>query len=233
MQTFPDLLTVTQMRLAYSTTVAAVSKTDDALAWWCIEELLERIESLPVSEAASAHRQDALSATWKVASAPSSSTAPDQAAVPALSSSADESKVVTPLDTRVSTLPRGSYLLALSALLPSVSLVLLPPLLSHLERLVRLEPVESDGRAALVEAIFEQVGMGMDAVKRKEATEWWLLHASELRNGGPLRDDADEDRATGAGTASGFGFARETQAAEKAAATTVGEGTSGSAVAKL
>ncbi|GAA5956218.1 hypothetical protein JCM8115_001654 [Rhodotorula mucilaginosa] len=227
LRTFPELLTVTQMRLAYSTTVAAVSKTDDALAWWCIEELLERIESLPVSEAASSHEQDALSATWKAASAPSSSAAPAQVADPALSSSPDESKLVTPLDTRASTLPRGPYLLALSALLPSVSLVLLAPLLSHLERLVRLEPVESDGRAAIVEAIFEQVGMGMDAVKRKEATEWWLLHASELRNGGPLRGDADND-----GTA---GAAREMQdlGAGKGAASTVGEETSGSAVAKL
>lgn len=233
MQTFPELLTVTQMRLAYSTTVAAVSQTDDALAWWCIEELLERIESLPVSETASSHGQDALSATWKGASAPSSSAAPDQAADPALSSSPDESKLVAPLDTRASTLPRGPYLLALSALLPSVSLVLLPPLLSHLERLVRSEPVESDGRAAIVEAIFEQVGMGMDAVKRKEATEWWLLHASELRNGGPLRDDADDDGAPAAGTS--FGPAGETQAAdaEKGAVRTVGEETSGSAVAKL
>lgn len=199
MQTFPDLLTVTQLRLAYATTVAAVSKADDALAWWCIEELLERIESLPTT-----HREGGSSASLENATAPGSLAAPSHASDPA--STADESQLVTPLDTRASTLPRGPYLLALSALLPSVNLVLLPPLLSHLERLVRLEPVESDGRAAVVEAIFEQVGMGMDAVKRKDATEWWLLHGADLRNGGPVQegsDEAPEAAQVGADTAPG------------------------------
>ncbi|GAA5874536.1 hypothetical protein JCM3774_004643 [Rhodotorula dairenensis] len=198
LRTFPDLLTVTQLRLAYATTVAAVSKTDGALAWWCIEELIERIESLPISiglEPSTCSKEGNASAPLEKASAPGSL---GQRSSPAPSK--EESQFVTPMDARVSTLPRGPYLLALAALLPSVSLVLLPPLLSHLERLVRLEPVESDGRAAVVEAVFEQVGMGMDAVKRKDATEWWLLHGADLRNGGPLPDGLSDNETEAAHT---------------------------------
>ncbi|GAA5981779.1 hypothetical protein JCM10908_004606 [Rhodotorula pacifica] len=220
LRTFPDLLTVTQLRLAYATTVAAVSKIDDALAWWCIEELLERIESLPLAvDSQTASRQKTVSSGSSDESSLASST-PLAQGIPAVSAS-EESDSVAPLDARASTLPRGPYLLALSALLPSVSLPLLPPLLSHLERLIRLESPTSDGRAAVVEAVFEQVGMGMDAVKRKEATEWWLLHSEGLRNGGPLQDEVDGELSGPAGESgpdkqySAAGQAYGTEGAEK------------------
>lgn len=175
-QIYPNLLSPTQLRFAYSTTVGAVSDTDDALAWWCVEELLARLEASPVS-------QDRPASTL-----PSSA---DDLVKAADAPPADEDNVVTPLETRATTLPRGAFLLTLIALLPAVNLVLFSPLLSHIERLIRQEPVGSDGRSALVEATFEQLGAGMDAVKRKEATEWWLRRGKGLASGGEVRHGAD------------------------------------------
>ncbi|BGP02611.1 hypothetical protein NBRC10513v2_003713 [Rhodotorula toruloides] len=187
---YPSLLSPTQLRFAYSTTVGAVSNTGDALAWWCIEELLARLEALPVSTEGPA-------STTEPMPVPSADDLVKGADVPP----ASEENVVTPLETRAMTLPRGAYLLTLIALLPSVNLVLFSPLLSHIERLIRQEPVNSDGRNALVEATFEQLGAGMDAVKRKEATEWWLRRGRGLVSGGPVHQDADVRGLEGLGKA--------------------------------
>ncbi|BGP24503.1 peroxisomal membrane protein [Rhodotorula toruloides] len=187
---YPSLLSPTQLRFAFSTTIGAVSYTDDALAWWCIEELLARLEALPVST-------EGPVSTAEPVPPPSRDDIAKAADIPA----ASEGTAVTPLETRARTLPRGAYLLTLIALLPAVNLVLFSPLLSHIERLVRQEPVYSDGRDALVEATFEQLGARMDAVKRKEATEWWLRRGKGLVEGAPVREDADarELEASGAG----------------------------------
>ncbi|BGP31922.1 hypothetical protein JCM10296v2_003701 [Rhodotorula toruloides] len=186
---YPSLLSPTQLRFAFSTTVGAVSNTDDALAWWCVEELLARLEVLPASTEGPA--------SVALTPVPSSDDLVKGTDVPP----ANEENVVTPLETRTLTLPRGAYLLTLIALLPSVNLVLFSPLLSHIERLIRQEPVSSDGRNALVDATFEQLGAGMDAVKRKEATEWWLRRGRALVSGGPVQQDADVRGLEGLGKA--------------------------------
>ncbi|GAA6002370.1 hypothetical protein JCM10207_001086 [Rhodosporidiobolus poonsookiae] len=164
LQTYPSLLSPIQLRLAYATMVGAVSTSDDALAWWCIQELLAKIEVLP---------------TASEVAVPSSVASADAVAAPA-SSADDAPSTVSPLESRALTLPRGAHLLALTALLPSVSLLLLPLVLSTLEYLVRLEPPTHDGRAALVDYAFEMLGQGMDARKRVEATRWWLVKGEAL-----------------------------------------------------
>ncbi|GAA5916575.1 hypothetical protein JCM6882_002547 [Rhodosporidiobolus microsporus] len=163
LRTYPALLSPSQFRLAYSAVVAAVSSTDDALAWWAVQELLAKIETLPVSS-----------------SSPSASSAPS----PTSPSSST-------LDTRALSLPRGAHLLTLTSLLPSLSLRLFPLALSSLETLLRLEPPESDGRKALVEYLFGVLGEGMDAAKRAEGTRWWMERGVGVAEGGPLPEQGE------------------------------------------
>ncbi|GAA5917798.1 hypothetical protein JCM5296_007569 [Sporobolomyces johnsonii] len=179
----PDLMSPSQLRFAFSTMVYAVSQTDDALAWWCIRELLAAIEALPTSTATNAPEPD--SAAVEPARPPlrdlSDNTDGDLAALPPPPTLPDPSPTAAPtLESRSLSLPRGALLLALIALLPSINLVLLLSLLSHIERLIRLEPAGSDGRTALAEWVFEVLGTGMDVVKREEGVRWWLDHGEGL-----------------------------------------------------
>ncbi|BGP16085.1 hypothetical protein JCM10213_007536 [Rhodosporidiobolus nylandii] len=186
LRTYPTLLSPLQLRLAISSMVSSVCTAGDKpLAWWCVEELLAAMEVLPLSPPSSA------------AVPPSSNVA-----APAPTSAEDQSEPAptTKIEQRALTLPRGAHLLALSSLLPSVSLALLPSLLERLEALIRAEPVESDGRQAVVEHVFEMVGEGMDARKRGKATEWWLRHGRGLATGGPVdvqAGDGEEEAAAG------------------------------------
>ncbi|GAA6050173.1 hypothetical protein JCM3770_000437 [Rhodotorula araucariae] len=166
LQSYPAVLSATQLRLAYATTVGAVTTAgDDALAWWCIEELLARIDALPLSTPVAE----------EPAPRPPLRDLADNTVLPAAEAAApDADAAVSPREERALALPRGALLLVLAALLPSVSLALLARLLDALEARVRLEPRGSDGRAALVETTFEVLGVGMDAVKRAEGVRWWL-----------------------------------------------------------
>ncbi|CAJ0638080.1 8238_t:CDS:2 [Entrophospora sp. SA101] len=50
LQAYPDLLTVGQLRAAYSIVIRSLSETDDALAWVCLEKLIKAIENLPTTD---------------------------------------------------------------------------------------------------------------------------------------------------------------------------------------
>ncbi|GAA5907246.1 hypothetical protein JCM8208_006730 [Rhodotorula glutinis] len=203
LRTYPSLLSPTQLRLAYATIVAGVTAAgDDALAWWCVEELLTRIDTLPLSSTS------AISLVNEQKAAPSRSVAlrdlaeneepsgpPAAGLATAAAAAADDPAIdndatITPREQRVLALPRGAHLLVLVSLLPAVSLSLLPTVLSALEALVRHEPVGSDAREALVQECFAVLGTGMDAVKRGEGVRWWLERGRGLLVGGPLDEEA-------------------------------------------
>jgi len=204
------LLSPTQLRLAYATVVAGVTaEGDDALASWCVEELLARIDTLPPSTTGAARLgaeqsatpsrtvalrdladDDAPSALPPSEGDPLAGTTATAAAATATAND-DDDATVTPREQRVLALPRGAHLLVLVSVLPAVSLSLLPSILSSLETLVRNEPVGSDAREALVQECFAVLGTGMDAVKRGEGVRWWLEHGRGLLVGGPL-EEAEE-----------------------------------------
>ncbi|GAA5851336.1 hypothetical protein JCM8547_004212 [Rhodosporidiobolus lusitaniae] len=197
LRTHPSLLSPTQFRLAYSTLVAAVSSSDDALAWWCIEELLAAIDKLPVATppVETSSSSSLLSGLGNDDSAPlTSSSGPSSITSTAVTSPSaappPPAFPLSPLDGRASSLPRGIHLLTLTSLLPSVSLRLLPRLLTSIETLIWEEPLGSDGRRAIVEYAFERIGEGMDAVKRGEGTRWWMEKGEGLERGGPVREEA-------------------------------------------
>ncbi|TNY22694.1 hypothetical protein DMC30DRAFT_348481 [Rhodotorula diobovata] len=199
---YPSLLSPTQLRVGYATTVAAVTAAgDDALAWWCVEELLARIDALPVSTpqatpAPSASAIPLRDLSEDVPGAPPTPIAAVPSAAPA--PAPEDDAAVTPREQRVlSSLPRGAHLLVLVSLLPSLSLSLLSLALSALEARVRLEPPPpgpspgSDGRAALVEECFAVLGTGMDAAKRAEGVRWWLERGRDLLVGGPIQEEEE------------------------------------------
>ncbi|KPV75457.1 uncharacterized protein RHOBADRAFT_53432 [Rhodotorula graminis WP1] len=204
LRTYPSLLSPTQLRLAYATVVAGVTAAgDDALAWWCVEELLARIDALPPSnssatsiaaEQASTPRRTVALRDLAEDDGPTARPVAEVATAAATAADApsiDDDAMITPAEQRVLALPRGAHLLVLVALLPSVSLSLLPTVLSALEALVRHEPVGSDARDALVHECFAVLGSGMDAVKRGEGVKWWLERGRGLLVGGPLEEEKD------------------------------------------
>ncbi|CEQ39033.1 SPOSA6832_00511, partial [Sporobolomyces salmonicolor] len=187
----PDLMSPSQLRFAFSNMVYAVSQTDDALAWWCIRELLAAIDNLPTSTATNAPELGFVSVE---PARPSLRDLSDNAdgdlgvAAPPVSPPHPFTTAAPTLESRSLSLPRGALLMTLIALLPSINLVLFLSLLSHIERLIRLEPAGSDSRTALAEWVFEVLGTGMDVIKRSEGARWWLEHGEGL-----IREEKEGD----------------------------------------
>lgn len=46
-----------------------------------------------------------------------------------------------------------------------------------------MEPIESDGRYALTERVFETLGDEIDVVKREIGVKWWLENRNQLVEG--------------------------------------------------
>ncbi|GAA5824200.1 hypothetical protein JCM11251_001564 [Rhodosporidiobolus azoricus] len=192
LRTYPSLLSPSQFRLAYSAVVAAVSSTDDALACWAVEELLAKVEGLPIpsssptsSKPPSTSPAPANSATSSTASPPLDSTAPPP----------PPSAPASTLDSLSLSSPYTAYLLTLTHLLPSLSLALLPTTLSHLSRLIRLLSVEAEERRIVAGYFFEVLGERMDAVKREVGTRWWMENGEGVVMGEPLLSEEVEQRA--------------------------------------
>ena len=178
-----------QLRLAFTTMIRCISATDDALAWYCILQLIQAIRSLPTSAASPP--------------TPTTSAALPQPASPTIAESAtgqrdfdeeasstrlDESSLLSPLEQRALTLPRGALLLTLIDQTTSVNLILLRKLLDEIWAFVREEAegvgVSKEGeetpKEALVKVVFGTLGEGLDATKRSEGVRYWLEHREEL-----------------------------------------------------
>lgn len=177
--------------------VQSVSNVDDALAWWCIRELVSAIERLPTSSEPASSASLPISTTTR----PPRRQLEDESssALVAQSSTATEKETIAPptLETRSLALPRGALLLVLVSLLPSVNFVLFQSLLAQIARLVSREPVDHDGRKALGEWIFEVLGTGMDVVKREEGVRWWLKNGRDLLRGGRFESGEEDQDETG------------------------------------
>ena len=172
--------------------VRAVSSVDDKLAWWSILQLVSAIERLPsasssdnspqtlTEEANRGHLRD-LSEDIEEAVSSISNPRPEE-----------EDSAPATVESRALTLPRGSLLLALISLLPSVNLALFPSLLDEISRLVDLESPSTDGRKALGQWTFEVLGSGMDVVKREEGVRWWMNNGQALLNGSRRKPCAEQ-----------------------------------------
>ena len=180
-QAYPSLMTTSQLRLAFTTMVGCVSNSDDALAWYCIMELIAAISALPRLSAPPLPLPSlppSHSDLSDLASPePSPSTSRDFS--DSASTRLDEASTLSPLETQCLQLPRGYLLLTLIDQTTAVNLVLLRSLLDRIWDFVR-EEEDGEAKDALVKVLFGTLGEGLDATKREEGVRYWMERGEEL-----------------------------------------------------
>lgn len=184
-------MSASQLRLAFTTIVRCVSATDDALAWYCILQLIDAIRALPASTSTPTPTSSAI-APQPGASAPAPPTTSRDFDEEASSTRLDETSSLSPLEQRALTLQRGHLLLTLIDQTTSVNLILLRKLLDEIWYFIREEGAgvdevmgkaadgEESPKEALVKVVFGTLGEGLDATKREEGVRYWLEHSEEL-----------------------------------------------------
>jgi hypothetical protein len=168
-----------QLRLAYTTMIKCVSSSDDALAWYCILELIRAIRSIPLASSPS---------PLALSSSTSTSTAHAPIALgraldideDTTTTRLEEAEELTPLEQSALSLPRGHLLLTLIDQTKSVNLILLRTLLGHIWDFIK-EERGGEGKEALVQIMFGTLGEGLDATKRDEGVRYWMDRGGELR----------------------------------------------------
>ena len=189
-------MSASQLRLAFTTVIRCVSNSDDALAWYCILQLMSAISSIPLSSPST------------IPSPPPSTLTPAHEAnanVPRdfddddPTTRLDEASSLSPLESTALQLRRGHLLLTLIDQTTSVNLILLRSLLAQIWEFVKEEGSEKEnevlgevmsaergaageesGKEALVKIVFNTLGEGLDATKREEGVRWWMEHGQEL-----------------------------------------------------
>lgn len=190
-------MSASQLRLAFTTMVRCVSNSDDALAWYCILQLISAISSIPLSPP-----------TTTPSPPSSSSLTPPHEADPNVprdfddddpTTRLDEASSLSPLESTALQLRRGHLLLTLIDQTTSVNLILLRSLLAQIWEFVKEEGSEEEnkvlgevmsaergaageesGKEALVKIVFNTLGEGLDATKREEGVRYWMEHGQEL-----------------------------------------------------
>lgn len=198
-QSFPDLMTASQLRLGFTTMMRSVSMSDDALAWWCILRLVDAISAIPVIP--SYDDRDSKKSTASTALSTLAKVKPEQREAIQHAASAedydpnkehptrlDEIGGPTPLETQALRLQRGHLLLVLIDQVTVVNLVLLRSLLDKIwtfvleeEREGSQDAMSGQAREALLKVLFGTLGDGLDMTKREEGIRWWLARRWELK----------------------------------------------------
>lgn len=192
-QSYPERLSAPQLRLAYTAVIRHASDTSDPLAWLCVQKLTDTIDTIPVT----ASNASPLGGTDKADLSTLQQTKKDdgdgkvrqseprpQDEEEAHIAQSDEALYdvrLTPLETRVLSLPRGALLLCLVEALGAVNLTLLLSALEKVERLAREEPA-GEAKRALLRCVLASLA-NQDAAKRVHAVAWWSEHGPKLWSG--------------------------------------------------
>lgn len=203
LRSYPTLMSASQLRLAFTTVVRCASNSDDALAWYCIMQLVDAIRALPPTASSS----EAPTATSSALARASGHTAAVVQVSEAVTSDAvippatgreydaeatqtrlDEASNLSPLEIRALSLKRGHLLLTLIDQTTAVNLILLRKLLDEIWTFVKEEgegdqaarEQEESPKEALVKVLFGTLGEGLDATKREEGVRYWLERSEEL-----------------------------------------------------
>lgn len=185
-------MTASQLRLAFTTMIRCISTTDDALAWYCILQLISTIESIPTTVSRVTPPVLPTSTTdSNINSNSEDSTNPtttrsfnDEEPTTRLS----EASNLSPLEQAALKSERGHLLLTLIDQTTSVNLILLRSLLEKIWEFVKVEEIvgegiegeAGEGREALMKVVFNTLGEGLDDTKRDEGVRFWLERGSEL-----------------------------------------------------
>ncbi|KAG0264622.1 hypothetical protein BG011_006468 [Mortierella polycephala] len=217
LQHFPDQINIDQLRAAFTTMIRSLSETEDALAWLCVERLLEKIhqydDDLAEAQVQAEQQAEAVQAIKKmqleqekeealveVATSVHQNLNPQESAshLPSLgttiSSTGPVSSLNTPLTTAMTSLERqkerGQILLALFDQLSSVNLVFVETLGQKIRELLVKEqsPV---GRKALLKCLLDVIGgPAVDQTKRDWAVKWYLGLVNEFGHDQDRRSSA-------------------------------------------
>ena len=189
-QSYPHLLTISQLRLAFTTLVSCISEKDENLAWLCLTKLMEAISSISVTAPLGTSPKKEQVSQETLANLPENQKQlkPANAQGAAVDSLLDEPP--TRLEDSLSTnrmeaaalkSRRGHFLLALIDQSTAVTLPLLVPVL---DRIVWFLAEEADSspasRQALTQVLFQTVASGMDMTKRETAAKWYLNRRPEI-----------------------------------------------------
>ena len=175
----------------------------DALAWYCIDILLDRIAGIrPVAQVdpglpgTADHSEEETLANL---SATGSHAADKNGRRERLGEVVDKlipdeptrlDEAVPPLGAEDATLrtPRGHLLLVLIDQLSTVNLCWLEPLSERVLWLLaeEQEAGNAESRNELVKILFKTLAAGMDMTKREAAAKWWLEHRQDLEWGSRL-----------------------------------------------
>ncbi|CAG8640452.1 2411_t:CDS:10 [Ambispora leptoticha] len=195
---YPAYLSIEQLRAAYATMIKSLSETDDALVWYCLESLLNKIESLPTSNLElSEQKSTNITYTTKTneneTKESSESGSSDSITTTTAGTNNNETKESSESDSSniypnasekdaISAalyLQRGHLLLTLIDQVGTVNLIFLETLLFKIKYLISLE---SNGiaKSALQKALFDVLSKNLDYTKKDAGVKWWLNEGREI-----------------------------------------------------
>lgn len=178
LQSYPDLLSISQLRLAFASMVTCLTDLESSEADRCILQLIHAIESL--APGPSRHQQ---------AEVPLAEVGQSQQTAEAMSTKQENSLSATPLSAKALEAAavgsrRGHLLLVLIDQLSTTTLAKMEGLLPIVQAFLHEEKrAPAQSRLALIQVLFNTLSGGMDMVKRESAAKWWLEHRSEIESG--------------------------------------------------
>lgn len=188
---YPALLSLPQLRLAYTTMTACMAEQDETVAWSCLSRLFDKLGEIPVVPA--------LTQLPVGGEQPHSPGAPEAAEskqpetqigerekgkeVDELLRDEHDPQSASEIEAAVLTSSRGPLLLTLIDQAAAVNLSLLIPLLDRILWCIGEEAGETPVRArsALAKALHQTLASAMDMTKRETAAKYWLEHRQYIQ----------------------------------------------------
>ncbi|KAG0332167.1 hypothetical protein BG004_001363 [Podila humilis] len=184
---FPSEISIDQLRAAFTTMIRSLSETEDALAWLCVESLLNKIkwydQEIAVSLAANEEVAAGESSIQEEALVKVASDLSLQNLSPQESAKSDPgsaSQLSEPLRLLELQKERGQLLLALFDQLSSLNLVFVETLGAKIRQLLAQES-SVVARQALLKCVMDVIGgPQVDHTKRDWAIKWYLGLVNEF-----------------------------------------------------
>ncbi|KAF9927901.1 hypothetical protein FBU30_002788 [Linnemannia zychae] len=200
-QHFPKEINIDQLRAAFTTMIRSLSGSEDALAWLCVEKLLERIQQYDddLAEAtatvqAEVERREGERALVEVATSVQQDLSPQESAthfpslgttIPTPAATLTTLTTMTPQTILEYQKERGQLLLALFDQLSSLNLIFVETLGLKIRELIVKEP-SVVGRKALLKCLLDVIGgPAVDHTKRDWAVKWYLGLVNEFGQQSP------------------------------------------------
>nr|CAG8478226.1 14077_t:CDS:2 [Entrophospora candida] len=182
LQAYPDLLTVGQLRAAYSIVIRSLSETDDALAWVCLEKLIKAIEDLPTTDNIySDTNSNIIHSINNILKKnnPSSNNNLQPTNSPFINQLIKSNNEKFIIESAALLFHRGHLLLTLIDQIKSVNLIFLKTLLLKIKNFLTNEP-NSISKNAIQKVLFDALSTELDYTKKEAGVKWWLTEGVNI-----------------------------------------------------